>query len=201
MNIFSAKFVVVCLLLVVFVFLLIYRKRTLRLIDYALSRSVLYQLFLLFSITGIVFGLLILIMWLIHGVNVIELTGYDRVLAFINPGTYYGGATGDFDKIWAIVIGLFGMVFLGGLLISVFSNILERRVDKVKNGQIYYSFKNHIVIIGYERMSLGLTKQLLEKYPDSEIIIQTIQEVPKVRHELFSHYKRCKREENHVCQW
>ena len=192
MSIFSAKIVVICVLLVVVALLIIKRKRLLRLIDFALSKSVLYQLILLFSATGIVFGLLLLIMWLIHGINGIELTGYDRILAFINPGTYYADATGDFDKIWAIVIGVFGIVFLSGLLISVFSNILERRVDKVKNGQVCYSFQNHILIIGYNRMSLGLTKQLSEKYPNSEIIIQTIQEVPKIRHDLFSHLTAAK---------
>ena len=155
-------------------------------IDYALSKSVIYQLLLLVTVTGIVFVLLLLIMWLMHEMDEIKLTGLDRIFAFINPGSSFNNATGDFDKIWAIVIGLFGMVFLSGLLISVFSNIIERRVDKVKNGHVYYYFKNHIVIIGYDRMSIGLIRQLLEKQPKCNIILQTIQEVPKVHHELFS---------------
>ena len=183
---FILKLIVFSLLITVVALLIRYRQKIQRLIDYALSKSVSCQLLLLFTVTSIVFGLLLLIMWLIHGMNDIVLTVFDIVLAFINPGSSFVDAIGDSDKIWAIVIGLFGMVFLSGLLISVFSNILERRVDKVKNGQAYYSFKNHFVIIGYNRMSIGLVKQLLGKYPKCRIVLQTIQEVPKVHHELFS---------------
>ena len=183
---FILKLIVILLLITVIVLLISYRKKNQRLIDYALSKSVSCQLLLLIAVIAIVFGLLLLIMWLIHGMNGIVLTVFDIVLAFINPGSSFVDAIGDSDKIWAIVIGIFGMVFLSGLLISVFSNILERRVDKVKNGQAYYSFKKHFVIIGYNRMSIGLVKQLLGKYPKCRIVLQTIQEVPKVHHELFS---------------
>ena len=180
------KLIVLLLLIATVVLFICFRKKIQRMIDFALSKSVFYQLLLLIAVTTIVFWILLLIMWLIHGFDEIKLTGLDRVFAFINPGSSFTDEKGDFDKIWAIVIGIFGMVFLSGLLISVFSNILERRVDKVKNGQAYYSFKNHIVIIGYDRMSIGLIRQLLERPQKYNIILQTIQEVPKVHHELFS---------------
>ena len=186
MYTFILKLTVILILITIIGLLIRFRKKSQRLIDFALSKSVSYQLLLLISITGIVFALLLLSMWLIHGISEIKLTVYDSILTFINPGGSFSDSIGDFDKFWAIIIGIFGMVFLSGLLISVLSNILERRVDKVKSGHVYYSFKNHIIIIGYDRMSIGLVRQLLENDSKCIIVIQTIQEVPRVRHELFS---------------
>jgi hypothetical protein len=49
-----------------------------------------------------------------------------------------------------------------------------------------YCFKNHVVIIGNDRMSVSLIKQLADKYPKAEIVLQTVLPVPGVRHGLFS---------------
>jgi hypothetical protein len=124
--------------------------------------------------------------WLFHplsegfGERLWSLTGH-----FLNPGGFDREGDGN-SNLWVLVTGLAGMIFLSGLLISVFNNILERRVENVKNGRVYYSFRHHIVIIGYNRMSVALIKQLAEKYPQSEIVLQTVQPVPEVRHDLFS---------------
>jgi hypothetical protein len=134
-----------------------------------------------------VFMMLLAGSWLFHpllgdsfGSRIWNLTGH-----FLNPGSFNKGGDGN-SNVWVLFTNLMGMVFLGGLLISVFNNILERRVEKVRNGRVYYPFKKHTVIIGYDKMSIGLVKQLAAKYPHSEIVLQTIQEVPEVRHELFS---------------
>ncbi|MDR0865427.1 MAG: hypothetical protein LBO74_10925, partial [Candidatus Symbiothrix sp.] len=151
-------------------------------IDSALSQSIGSQLRWLSIAVVVVFGLLLLARCIISGAETLDFR--DSILHFINPGTSYNSRPDDTDKIWALIIGLFGMIFMGGLLISVFNNILARRVEKIQNGQVYYPFQNHIVIIGFDKMSIGLVKQLSEK--GNEIVLQTIQPIPKVRHELFS---------------
>jgi hypothetical protein len=88
-------------------------------------------------------------------------------------------------RFWGIVLNLFGTIFFGVTMVSVLTNIIGRRIDRVEKGEVYYRFSNHILIIGYDPLCEGLIKQLDEKY-GSGIVLQTTSEVPGVRHELFS---------------
>ena len=160
----------------------------LRKIDNTLSKSLRNQIKLLLAVVLLVSGLLIVSRLLF---NLFTDSGTstnvgDWVFHFINPANSFTTAMDTGDKIWALLIGLCGMVFLSGLLISVFSNIIARRVEKVQNGQVYYHLKNHVVIIGYNKLCIGLIQQLAGKYRDANIVLQTVREVPKIRHELFS---------------
>ena len=163
-----------------------YCKKAQRFFDRVISRSFLYQILLLFFAAGVVFCVFFLIMQITNAGLKLGLS--DWIFSFINPGATFEQAVEDSDRAWAIIFGVLGMVFLSGLLISVISNILERRVDKIKNGQAHYPFKNHVVIIGYDRMSISLICQLAkdERYCNSEIVLLTTREVPKIRYELFS---------------
>jgi len=164
-----------------------FRKKIQRLIDNAISQSVFKQLSFLAIASGLAFGLLLLFMLVIHGA--LKFNIMDLLIAFINHGSSFSiEALNGSDKTWAIILGVVGIFFMSGTLISIIGNIIERRVDKVKSGKAYYYFKNHIVIIGYERMSIGLIRQFAKdkQYKDCEIVMQTTQEAPKVRHELFS---------------
>jgi hypothetical protein len=87
---------------------------------------------------------------------------------------------------WLIlIVNILGMVLFGGVLISILVNIIERRIDRVKDGEAYYKFNGHIVIIGYDPLCNGLVNRLAQTCPE-EIVLQTIQEVPEVRHCLTS---------------
>ncbi|MDR1221483.1 MAG: hypothetical protein LBL07_01210 [Tannerella sp.] len=110
------------------------------------------------------------------------------VFAFLNPGSTFSDKATDMEKVWALLVGLAGMILLGGLLISIFNNILQSRIEKVKNGQVHYVFNDHVLIVGYDRMAISLIRQIAEnpKYSGCEIVLQTVCKVPDVRHELFS---------------
>ena len=181
-----AILVIIILLLAVLTLPLSIRKRVQRRIDKIISQSVFQQLSFLLFISVAAFSLLLLFMMLLHGT--VKLNVSDWILAFINPGTSYAQAEkmGGVERAWALIMGLIGLICMSGLLISVISNIMERRVESVKNGKVYYYFKNHIVIIGYNQMTIGLIGQLAKdnRYSSSEIVLQTTQEVTKVRHEL-----------------
>ena len=162
-------------------------KRIQRFIDQAISQSVFKQLSFLIITTGLAFGSLLLLIYIKYG-N-LKLNILDWIYTYINPGSFFTSeGKENADRAWAIMLGIMGMIFLNGLLISVISNIIERRVDKVKNGKAHYYFSNHLVIIGYDRMCMGLISQLAKdkRYDHCDIILQTTREVPKVRHELFS---------------
>ena len=164
-----------------------FRKRIQRFIDHAISQSVFRQLSFLIIATGLAFGSLLLLICIRHGNLKLHLL--DWIYTYINPGSFFNSEGKEAsDRAWAIILGVVGMIFMNGLLISVISNIIERRVDKVKNGKVHYHFSKHIVIIGYDRMCNGLIRRFAkdERYRNCEIVLQTTQEAPKVRHELFS---------------
>ena len=167
------------------------RKKIQRLIDQIISESVFRQLLFLAIVTVLAFGFLVLFMLLMNGGMKLNLS--DWILAFINPGTSFanGERMEGVERTWALITGVIGIVFMSGLLISVISNIMERRIENVKNGKVYYYFKNHVVIIGNNRMGIGLISQFARdmRYRHSEIVLLTTQEAPKVRHELFSRLK------------
>ena len=187
MRIIITLFAVIALIYTVFVLPVRFRKMIQRRVDYIISKSVFKQLSFLLFATGFAFCTLLALIWIKHG-N-LKLHILDWTYTFINPGSFFTSEGKEpSDRAWAIITGIVGMIFMSGLLISVISNIMERRVDNVKNGRVNYYFKNHIVIIGYDRMSIGLIGLFAKdkRYSDSDIVVLTTQEVPKVRHELFS---------------
>ena len=70
---------------------------------------------------------------------------------------------GFWMQLFTLIISFMGMVLLSGLLITTFSNIIERRVDGVKRGlTVYKGIKNHYVIIGYGEVSNCLIDDLIK---------------------------------------
>lgn len=162
-------------------------RKVLRGVDNALSKSRLGQVFMLAFLIVFIFTFIFFIC-----LGVSSLCNDSDEISFWNALGHFFNA-GNFNKAdgiangWVLIINVFGMILMTGLLISVLSNLLERRVDNIENGRITYNFKKHFVIIGFDKMTIGLVRQLHELYKDAEIVIQTIQEVPIVRHELFSY--------------
>ncbi|GHT28805.1 hypothetical protein AGMMS49574_03860 [Bacteroidia bacterium] len=150
-------------------------------LDFALSRNGTMQIILLVVFCSLVFGFMSLGTLADQSLNLTDL-----LLSYINPGSSYKGEVCDEHKPWLIITGLLGMIMLGGIMISTVSNIFARRVEKIQNGHVFYHFSNHVVIMGYDTMTAGLVMQAAKKYPASEIVLQTVREVPNVRHELFS---------------
>jgi len=136
----------------------------------------------LLAIAGVIFLLLWLPTWLWF--EKLNLT--DSFLSFINPGSTFETDLPVFERVWAFLIGFAGMVLLGGLLISVFHNILQSRIDKVNNGLVHYRFRNHFLFIGYDKMTASIIRQIAQKQPNADIVLQTTSNVPDVRRELLT---------------
>ena len=182
----------ILLLIFFFLFSIIFFKgcsprKILRGIDKALSKSRLGQVFILaffgvFTFT-FVYSISVAITSLCD--NGYEPSFWDALGHYFNPGNF--DKEDGMSEYAIFFINIFGMILMTGLLISVLSNLLERRVENIKNGRVTYNYKNHIIILGYDKMVISLVKQLYQKNKDSEIILQTVQDVPSVKHELFSY--------------
>ncbi|GHV94870.1 hypothetical protein AGMMS50293_11900 [Spirochaetia bacterium] len=102
---------------------------------------------------------------------------------FLDVGGYE--ETSGVSPILIFIVNICGMVFMGGLLVSVLTNIITRRIERVQEGEVYYQFKDHVIIIGYDKICAGLIAGLADK-GCGEIVLQTVRNVPEVRHELFT---------------
>ncbi|MDO4185706.1 MAG: hypothetical protein Q4D30_04360 [Bacteroidales bacterium] len=76
-----------------------------------------------------------------------------------------------------------GTILLGGCLISVISNMLQRHVENFKEGGITYSLKDHVVIIGYDDMVPSLVAQICRNphYDGCHILVQTTEPAQTVK--------------------
>ncbi|MCL2721719.1 MAG: hypothetical protein FWD47_10325 [Treponema sp.] len=89
-----------------------------------------------------------------------------------------------FPEIFFIIInGLLSKVLFIGVLVTILVNAIMNRINRVKNGEVYYSFSKHIVVIGFDHICKGLITQLAGQ---NEIVLQTSMDVQIVRHKLFS---------------
>lgn len=84
------------------------------------------------------------------------------------------------------IISIVGFILFCGVMISVFSNIVQRRVDDYINGAIRYKhLKNHVVIIGFDEIMPSLVKQKC-KDSQSEILILSKKNSVDVREQVTS---------------
>ena len=88
----------------------------------------------------------------------------------------------------AIVAGL-GMVLLSGLLITTLTNVVERRVSDIAEGNVVYkSITGHYVIIGYGSLVVSIIRNIYAKESElgKRILILTSQDVRSSRAHLFA---------------
>lgn len=174
-----------------------------RRVDRTISGGMWGQLFLLLILIGVTFILL----WGIgscfgQDISSSDGTGHKPPLIwqiychFIDPGDQMN--IDDANKWFVVFVSFAGSLLMTGLLISTFSNILERRIERYNNGMTHYKLKNHIVIIGFDSMVPYLIRQLCtdEKYNGTAILIATTEEIKTVRLEL--HVKLNDEEEKRV---
>lgn len=89
---------------------------------------------------------------------------------------------------WVSIISAFlGIILLSGFLVSSFVNFLSRRASNWKNGFIHYRvrhFDNYVIIIGVNDLAAHIIKTLSTQVGVDYILIQTRQDVEKMRMRL-----------------
>lgn len=109
---------------------------------------------------------------------------YDIMFLLVDPGMVKDGFVSPF----ALIIALVGMVVFSGMLISVISNLLERRVEKYKAGETAYTVSNHVVILGFNRSVPSLLNKLHADPAtrNSYILLMCDREIERVREWIYS---------------
>lgn len=169
-------------------------------VDTVLSGGVLKQLgvyalitigfYLLFVLIAVIFGD---VFFVSHRDT--SIFGYMRgvMYYFFDAGNLHA-ETSTSAKIISPFVSFIGMVFLGGLLITTLTNIVERRINNVSNGLVTYKgIRGHVVIIGYGEITVCLLNDIFkheiqksDKNCLPKVIILTSQDAKRVRVEIKS---------------
>ena len=82
----------------------------------------------------------------------------------IDPGNQHMAKT-PLARFIAVLLSLFGTVFLGGLFISILTNIFDTRRERWVKGSLRYNcLKNHYVIIGCNEMVPNIVNQIFNSH-------------------------------------
>ena len=77
---------------------------------------------------------------------------------------------------WVVLFGilgtLLGVILFGGMLISVLSNMLERRIENYRKGKNLYVIDGHYVILGYDEIVPSIIKEIC-KNPNAYVLLQS----------------------------
>ena len=106
---------------------------------------------------------------------------------FMDPGNQHM-AMSSRARLIAFVISVLGCIIMTGLLITMLISLFERRRERWAKGELRYSVtvKNHVVIIGGGDFITSLVKQIFYYKNPPYILVQTKQNVEKLRTELTS---------------
>ena len=107
---------------------------------------------------------------------------YDILLVLIDPGSGSDSMTSPFTILCAVL----GLIIFSGMLISVISNVLERRVESYNNGETDYNISDHVVILGFNESIPSLLREI-NKTHYGFILLMCEKETSKVRDWIHAH--------------
>ncbi len=163
-----------------------------RTLDHDLSLGYTKQLRWLCALFILLFLLILVTLCIISAIDknfdmgAVNLPG-TAFLLLTDPGNLSGVLPVNHSWIIGIIYALIviaGAVVFGGLLISLLSNSVQRRVENIANGNVYYRLHGHIVVIGYDTIVPSLMGQIMKKWQDRDVLLLTRKSPAEVREAL-----------------
>lgn len=114
-------------------------------------------------------------------------------LYLLIDGNAFNGFYGDahVSRVAVFLAGLIyvtGAIIFTGMIISVMTNMIERRVEDHQKGHIHYLLSGHYVIMGYDDMVPSFITHIFEKDKQAYILILTAKEVTSIREMLLKSF-------------
>ena len=163
-----------------------------RTLDHDLSLGYTKQLRWLCALFILLFLLILVTLCIISAIDksfdmgAVNLPG-TAFLLLTDPGNLSGVLPVNHSWLIGIIYALIviaGAVVFGGLLISLLSNSVQRRVENIANGNVYYRLHGHIVVIGYDTIVPSLMGQIMKKWQDRDVLLLTRKSPAEVREAL-----------------
>lgn len=143
-------------------------------------------------LSSVIAATMALLIWLDH--RFAHLDEMRIVELMLDPGAFVAQPDdpSGYGRIPLLLVALVGAVLFTGMLITVVSNILTRRIERFRNGEIRYRFSDHIVILGMNEMVPHMIEQLCEVPANRgrDIVILTVSEIEPLRLRLQTELDR-----------
>ena len=85
----------------------------------------------------------------------------------------------------ACIIYIIGVFLFTGMMVSVMTNMIERRVEKHRNGLVSYLREGHYIIMGYDDTITSFIDHIFEKDPKAFVLVLTSVAAEKVHEKLL----------------
>lgn len=169
-------------------------KSLLLLFDRILAQDLLRQVFILVALLFLIF-LVSFFLLSISGNDWLDYCQRDHVSKWVFPLYLLidGNAFHDFCSnkdvsaltvFIACLIYITGVVIFTGMIISVMTNMIERRVENHREGHIYYMKSGHYIIMGYDEMVPSFIKYIFNKPGNVYVLILTSVKASIVKEKL-----------------
>lgn len=114
--------------------------------------------------------------------------------AFYDFCTYYNEAkrfsVGTLSVFFACITYILGVLLFTGMIISVLTNVIERRVADYRHGHTRYLKSGHYVIMGYDSMLPSFIHAIFEKDPQAYVLVLTAANVVAVKEKLRKAFRK-----------
>ena len=89
---------------------------------------------------------------------------------------------------WALIFvtlgSVIGVIVFGGMLISVLTNMLERRIENYRSGKKTYLISSHTVILGYDEIVPSIIKHICESDDQMYVLLQSSLPSEEIREKI-----------------
>ncbi|MBP5547375.1 MAG: hypothetical protein J6X58_00600 [Bacteroidales bacterium] len=89
---------------------------------------------------------------------------------------------------WALfvssIIYVIGLFIFNGMIISVLTNAIERRVQNHREGHIHYLKSGHYVVMGWDDMVPSIITHIFDKDKDAYVLLMSAAEADNIRERL-----------------
>lgn len=162
--------------------------------DRTFSEKIWRQIFILIGFVVIALAIgLVICYFLSFGEKGKDLSFYEWALYLLIDGNALSNiymdnypSGGRFGVIIFAVLGsLLGVVLFGGMLISVLSNMLERRIENYRKGKNTYVIAGHHVILGYDEIVPSIIKQICTD-ENAYVLLQSSQPSEQIAERIHS---------------
>lgn len=92
------------------------------------------------------------------------------------------------ERLLRPLIGVLGSVLFSGMLVSLLTNSLKNKQERIKAGEEEYHLQDHVVIIGFDEVVPSLIRQLVrsDKFKGSYILLQSSTNLDVVKDKIHS---------------
>lgn len=166
-------------------------------LDRTLSHGLWSQLLLLFilMIGAFVFANLLLLLSPVDWESFCRDLGVNRWIApfylLIDGNAFtsvYENVSNQWTVFLACLIYIIGVFLFTGMMVSVMTNMIERRVEKHRSGLVFYLKKGHYVIMGYDDTITSFINYIFGKDSQAYVLVFTSVEAGIVREKLLKSF-------------